>query len=372
MKIMYFGTYDREYPRNKIFIEGLKQNKVEVIEVNAPIKNKKNYETKQFLKNNLALIGGYLIAYFKLLPKIVKAKNYEAIIVGFPSFFDVFLAKIISVLSGKKLYINPLVSVYNTLVEDRKVVKEKSLTAKIIFNTELLGLKLCDKIILDTETHIEYFTKKFGINKKKFCKVFVGADDSVFSPIKTKKNSGFTVGFYGTFIPVQGIEYIIEAARILQNEKDVYFQIVGEGQLYFEIKQLSERYGITNISFANSVPYNELPKTISDFDVCLGIFGKTEKASMVIPNKVYQCIAMQKPVITGISKASKEVFIHKKNIFFCGMADKKSLAEAILELKKNEKMREQIALQGYDVFRKKFTTKAIGADLKKLVEIYNS
>ncbi len=369
MKILYFGTYEKNYPRNKIFIEGLKKNDVKVIEINVPIKKRKKY-SKNFIIENLSLIIDYFSAYLKLIIKSVKIKNYDLILVGFPSFPDVFLAKIISFFSRKKLVINPLVSIYNTLIEDRKVIKENSITAKIVFYLEKFGLKLSNKIILDTESHINYFTNKFGLNKNKFIKVFVGADETIFYPKKPKENKKFKVGFYGTFIPLHGIKYIIKAVKILEKE-NIEFEIIGKGQLYVEISNLAKQNNISNIKFFKPVKLEELPGKIARFDVCLGIFGKTEKASNVIPNKVFQCIAMKKPVITRESKAVKEVFSHKENIFFCRMNGEKSLANTIIELKKNKVLRERIALNGYNLFKEKFIIEKIGKELKERLNEIN-
>ncbi len=365
MKVLYFGTYEKDYPRNKIFIEGLKKNDVEVIEVNVSIKKNKEYKTNNFIAKNLVLGLKYLFSSIQLLIKGIKIKKFDLIIVGFPSFFDIFPAKIISFFSGKKLVLNPLVSTYNTLIEDRKVIKKNSFTAKLIYQIEKTGLKLSDKIILDTKTHAEYFIEKFKLDKKKFLVIPVGAEEKIFYPRKDRKKDGFFVGFYGTFIPLHGIKYIIKAAKLLEKE-NIIFEIIGKGQIYLEIKSLAKEN--SNIKFSKEVGLALLPEKISKFDVCLGIFGETKKASMVIPNKVFQCLAMKKPVITGESKAIKEVFIHKKNIFLCKMADEKSLTEAIIELKKNKALREKISSEGNTLFNEKFTTKKIGIKLKKELE----
>ena len=147
--------------------------------------------------------------------------------------------------------------------------------------------------------------------------------------------------------------------------EDILFEILGDGQLYNKIRSLAEKYSLKNIKFTEPVKQEELPEKISEFDVCLGVFGKTEKAGNAIPNKVFQCIAMKKPVITEESSAIKEVFSHKENIFLCEAGNGKSLADAIIELKKNRELREKISAEGNRLFNEKFTLKQIGLKLKE-------
>jgi len=112
-----------------------------------------------------------------------------------------------------------------------------------------------------------------------------------------------------------------------------------------------------------------VPKYIKKADICLGIFGDTQKTQRVIPNKVYEAIAMKKPVITADTPAVRELFTDRKNILFCKTADPEDLAEKILELKNNEDIREKIAKGGYEIFKKYATPIVIGKKLKR--DIYN-
>ena len=68
--------------------------------------------------------------------------------------------------------------------------------------------------------------------------------------------------------------------------------MIGNGQLYDEITELSKNLEIKNIDFIEWIKYNELVSEINKADVVLGIFGGTEKSLRVIPNKVFQAIAV--------------------------------------------------------------------------------
>lgn len=347
MKILRFGSYNPNYPRNQIFAKGLRENGVKIIECN---------DSSQILLRYLKLLGKY-------------RSDYDAMIVCFFGHANVPLAKILTKLTTKPLIFDAFISIYDTIVFDRKLVKENSFESKFYFYLDKFSCSMADMILLDTNEQINYFHKEFGIDKRKFKRIFVGTDDAVFYPRKvTKKRDVFTVTFHGTFIPLHGIQYIVKAAKLLENQRDIEFEILGTGQTYPEIVSLSRKLNGGNVTFKKSASYEELPNFIARGDICLGIFGDTEKARRVIPNKVFEIFAMGKPLITGDSLAIKEAgIVNRKNALLVQMANPSAIAHAILELKEDEELRENIAREGYRLFKKSFTPPIIGRDLKKAI-----
>lgn len=184
---------------------------------------------------------------------------------------------------------------------------------------------------------------------------------------KNNVSRKFSVLFWGNFIPLQGIEYIINAAKILEKFSDIKFIIIGDGQTKKDILNLAEDLKIKNTTFLSRLPLEELPSYIKEADICLGIFGNTGKAKRVIPNKVYEAVAMGKPVISGDSPAIREVFTDRKDILLCKMADSKDLADKILELKNNPELREKIAKGEHETFKRKFAPRVIVNEILKAV-----
>jgi glycosyltransferase involved in cell wall biosynthesis len=223
-------------------------------------------------------------------------------------------------------------------------------------------------VITDTEQHVEYFVKTFNLDKNKFKGIFVGADNTMFYPMKQKKNKQFTVFYYGSFLPLQGIEQVIKAAKILEN-KGIKFTVVGDGIEREKIMSLVKRLNVENINFKGWVKYKELPLEIAKGDICLGgHFSDIEKAKRVIAGKTYQYIAMKKPTIVGDNNANKELFTHKQNVYICSMNNAFALANAILTLRNNPKLREKIAQNGYRLFKEKCTPKILGKEIKEIAK----
>ncbi|TSC94871.1 MAG: hypothetical protein Athens101410_717 [Parcubacteria group bacterium Athens1014_10] len=345
LKICYFGIYDSNYSRNRILIGGLRKNGAEVIECN------KRGEKFKYLK--------LFLAHWKI------RNDYDIMVVGFPGQSVVWLAKLIS---RKPVVLDAFISFYDCMIFDRKLYSEKSLKAKIYYFLDWHSCCLADAILLDTEEHINYFVKTFHLPEKKFYRVYIGAEDEIFYPLPKKEgNKKFVVHFHGTFIPVQGVQYIIKAAKILEKEDDIVFNLIGKGQTFKEVKRLAEELDCKNINFLGKIDYQKLPEYISLGNVCLGSFGDTEKAKRVVANKVYECLAMAIPVINGDAPAMKVNLEDKKHCLYCRLGDEKDLAAKILELKNNPNLAGQIGNNGYQIFKKLFSTEVLGAELLKIL-----
>lgn len=356
MTICYFGIYSSEYTRNKVNINGLRENGVEVIECNVQT--------------------GGLKKYWDLFRKYWSMQNsYDVMIVGFNGHTVVPLAWLITRFPRKKLVFDAFISTYDSNIFDRKKHSPHSLMALKYWVIDWLSCSLADLVLMDADAHAEYISKTFHIPRKKVKGLFVGCTNDVMYPRPQHKthsiNSGqakpdFLVHFHGTYIPVQGIPYIIRAAKLLEG-KGVQFNIVGKLETYKESTDLASQLNIKNINFYNYMPYDKLAEQMAMADVCLGMFGMTDKAMRTGAFKVVEGMAMKKPVITAETPAMREFLIDRKDVLFCKSADSQDLADKIMELKNNTNLRNTIAENGYQLYLRRFTPKAIGRDLITLI-----
>jgi len=357
MKLCFFGAYDPRYPRHNVIKQGLVMNKAEVSECWLPPRY------KFWLRYPL-----FLFRY----PRHCKKNDFFFV----PEFCqkDVPLAKILSLLSSARLVFDPLAPRYETKIMDWKRKSADSWQARWNFKIDRWAFKLSDIVLADTQAHKEYYCQKYGLAPDKVAVLPVGFDDSLFLSSKAKdRNKRFTVLFYGSYLPLHGVEVMIQAAKILfAKEPSIQFRLVGSGQTLPRAKALATELNCHNIYFEDWIPQEKLPEKISSADLCLGIFGKTEKAKRVVPHKIFQALAMKTPVITARTPAVEEFFSHRENIFLCSEPFPDSLAEAILELKGDEVLRKEIAENGHNLVRKSFAPAAIGRSLKKILDQFLS
>ena len=358
-KILFVGTYDKDYSRTSIFLDGLRKNNIYIYELNFKC---------------FSLIGNLKLIFKKL--KILKRENYDLILTHSTNYVQYYFSKILSKFKKIPFIYDIYISKLQTSYYDRRLFMRKKLPKKFyppfLYLQDLFECRFSDYLILDTYAHIKFFYEKFNIPLKKFRRVFIGAHNDIFYPlneINLKKNNNFVVGFWGTFIPLQGIQYIIKAAKILESDKQIKFILIGNGQTYNENKNLAENLKLNNLKFYGFIPIKKLPDYIKTFDIGLGIFGDTPKTLQVIPNKIYEGNAMKLPMITSDTPAIRELFKNNESILLCKRANPKSLADAILKLKNDEKLREEIKHNAYEIFLKNCTINVIG---KRLIEIFNN
>lgn len=348
LRVCHFGHYDATYSRNRVLRKALGRLGAQIIPVN---------DERRFSVRSLSLCLSGL------------RREYDLLLVGYPGHTDMPLARIVSAVKHVPIAFDAFMSLYESYVVDQGTVRANSVTARRYFVADRVSLALADMVLMDTGAHISYLVDTFGVPKSKFRRIWAGSDDEVMYPRGGATGSnGFVAFFYGNFFPMHGIEYIIEAAKILESwAEPVEFVIVGSGQTYPTAREVVERLGVRSVKFLGRLPYEHLPVVMSQGHVCLGIFGNTQKAQRVIPNKVFDGLAMQRAVVTADTPAIRESLTHAKNVWLCPAGNGEALAEAIVTLKRDENLREDIAKNGHEHFRQHFSIEAISRDLAPVI-----
>ncbi|MCF7844976.1 MAG: glycosyltransferase [Kiritimatiellales bacterium] len=314
--ILLFGYYDRESPRTHTVIKEYTKEGCEILECH----------TEK---------GGFFPKYFDLRKQFKKHKNeIDEVVVLFPGHHLIPLAWWLTRFPRKKLTFDVFISVYDTLVTDRNKVSPLNPLAWFYYIIDFVSCHLADEVLIDTQTHREFFIKKFKLNPKRVKVVYLQPRKDLFfpNPLHPTPNSQPNVFFYGSYIPLQGVDVILSAAKILQDQNsNVHFTLLGGGQTKQEMLKLSEKLFLKNVTFIDFVPLEEIPKYINASDLCLGIFGTSPKAQRVIPHKVLDYRACGKKVITERSPAILEKYANDHDVILCDAGDAKDLAEKIID-----------------------------------------
>jgi len=343
MKVCIFiGSYD--FREDKLFQKILETQNIEVIECREDIHG----------------VFSGISAYFKMFFRHRKL-DYDVMVIPWRGILTFPLAKVVC---NKPIIFWSNLSIYHTLIEDRKISNPNSLKAKIIHFVEKYAINHSDMIITESRAQGDFFVNEYNIDKKKLRNSVNSVDETKFLPMPLKKqDTNFVVTFFGSFLPAHGTETIIESTKILSKENDIIFNFCGEGLLKKTCEDLAKKYQLKNVKFPGQLEVDVLLQYIKDSDVCLGLFGQSMKADNVIPNKILQILATQKPLITMDSKAIKEIVTNEKNCILVPPGNAQKLAEAILILKNDPLMREKIALNGYQLYLEKLSMNETGKNL---------
>lgn len=216
--------------------------------------------------------------------------------------------------AGKPLVFDPLVSKYQTTVEDYRTASPWSFDALRCWWRDRCALRGADLVLADTAQHLAYYRDRYRIPEARLGVLPIGVDEDLFAPRPaTSTGTGLRIFFYGLFAPLQGVPVIIAAARRLAAAGH-RLRIVGGGHDEAGVRAGLAADPLPGLEWVPSVPYEQLPGEIAAADVCLGIFDPGRKASLVVPNKLYHYAACGRCALTLDTPAIREVFTPDRDI----------------------------------------------------------
>lgn len=311
MRVIFWGTYDAGKPRTRILGEAIRSAGIDLAEIHFPVwAGVEDKSQVRGLWSRLRLLLRWMLAYPALMLRLARAPRPDLILVGYPGIVDVFIAWPIAKLRGVPLAWDVFLSIYDTVVEDRRLLVREGIAARLLRWIERAAMQRVDVMFMDTQAHARRIERLLELEDGRCDRVWVGVEDRHFTravePAPRIGSEPLRVLFYGQFIPLHGIDTIIEAAALLRDEA-VDWTLVGRGQEAPRIRAQLDAAGLPRVRWIDWVEYADLGRWIADADLCLGIFGTSGKAASVIPNKVFQIIAAGKPLVTRDSPAIREL-----------------------------------------------------------------
>jgi glycosyltransferase involved in cell wall biosynthesis len=351
VRVLYFGTYERRYPRNAQVISCLRRAGVEVVERHIGV-----WESReQKWGAGLTAAPRLALAELRLLrrPRL----EAEAVIVGYPGHLDLPAAR--RAAHGRPVIFNPLVSLFDTLVGDRRRFRPTSLPARLLTSIDRRALRAADVVVADTQANADFLAELAELPEKQFAVCFVGAEEDVFRP-GWAPEAPATALFVGKLIPLHGLETILGAARFAP---ELRFRVIGSGQLE---ELLGSRP--PNVEWVPWVEYELLPAELHRAVCALGIFGTSDKARRVIPNKAFQALACGVPLVTADTPAARELLTEGESALLVPPGDPEALADALRRVTTDSELARRLADGGHAVYREQASEDVLGARWRSLIE----
>lgn len=199
------------------------------------------------------------------------------------------------------LIFDPLISSYEKDVFEKERAAPHSAAAERRRRQEAALCARANVVVADTAAHAQFFNEHLDVPAEKLGVLYVGAEAGLFEPQPYPPlQAPLEVLFFGSYLRLQGVDVIVRAAA-LTGDLDVRWVLLGDGDL----RPAAERQarGLANVRFEPWVAYADLPRRLAGAHMLLGIFGTSPKAELVIPNKLFQSMAVGRPVITRSSSA---------------------------------------------------------------------
>lgn len=371
--MLAFGSYDkRTQPRVGVLIEGLCAHGDAVTEVNVPF-GLSAIQREAILRQAWRLpIFFALLArcWFKLIIRGVsafRATRPEVVLVGYLGHFDVLLAR---GLFGRRA----------TIVLDHFVFAEDTSTDRGVTTTwktrllrllDHLAVRSADVVLLDTEEHLELMPPRY---LDRAVVVPVGATDRWFQaggerPVASNdEQRAIRIIFFGLFTPLQGAPIIGEALRLLKDDHDFEFLIVGRGQDLDEARLAWAEN--PHVQWTEWIEADELPRVVAQHDVCLGIFSTNPKAQRVTPTKVFQGAAAGCAIVTSDTPPQRTML--RDAATFVPTGDASAIAESLRTLAADRYLLARGKAQARDRATSAFTPETVVIPLRERLRSQSS
>ena len=178
------------------------------------------------------------------------------------------------------------------------------------------------------------------------------------------KSSTFVVAYTGLIGLMHATESIIEAARLLQHEKDIFFIFIGDGVKKQYIIDLAHNYNLKNILFMNAQPENELPRYIQSCDAGLATTKKVDLCKGTLPVKMFTYMACARPVLLAVDGEAKQLLEKSGAGIYVEPENASALSQAILKLKSDPNLCRSMGARGRKFVEKNYSRKQLAKKLE--------
>lgn len=291
----------------------------------------------------------------------------------------------ISISIGKKYKIPIIFDMHENFPEALRVWREgKSIlgyTYDLVFDSVFL-YKIIEQRCVKSVNHIIVVVKeqkdrliKLGVPDDKITVVMNTEDLEVFDNVEIISldyRDNFVISYVGGFGQHRGIDAAIKAMpKILDKIPNAILLLVGgkgSGKYEEELKKLCKNLKVeNNVAFTGWVDFNYVPSYIALSDVGLVPHYASGHTNTTIPHKIFQYMAMKKPVIVTDAKPLKRIVEETKCGIVVPSGDYNKMAEAIIGLHEDKKWARKLGKNGRRAVEVKYNWEE---EAKKLISLY--
>jgi glycosyltransferase involved in cell wall biosynthesis len=179
----------------------------------------------------------------------------------------------------------------------------------------------------------------------------------------------FLICYIGTMGNAHGLETLLDAANDLQTAlPEAMFLLIGEGAEKDRIVELAAARRLSNVQFLGQQPRERIPAYVSAADICIVILRKAELFKTVIPTKMLEYMACERPVIIAVDGQAREIVEQANAGIFVEPENSKALVQAILEMAANRLKREQMGANGRKYIVDNFSRQKTARDYIAVLE----
>lgn len=259
-----------------------------------------------FVKRVLDYISFAFMAFFVGL-----FQKFDVVVATSPQFFTTWAGYGLSKIK-RRPWVFELRDIWPESIKTVGAMKQGKII-EILEKIELGLYKSSNLVIAVTEAFRQNLIAR-GIDGNKIKVITNGSNLDLFAPRDKDEEllnqlglkDKFIVGYIGTHGMAHSLDFIISAISKIKDEK-FHFLFVGDGAVKEKIVKLAADLGLKNVTFLGSVLKDEVPRFLSICDAMLAPLKKDDNFKTVIPSKIFEASAMQRPVLLGVEGQAKEI-----------------------------------------------------------------
>jgi colanic acid biosynthesis glycosyl transferase WcaI len=212
-----------------------------------------------------------------------------------------------------------------------------------------------DRIVVVTPAFKDHLIRQWNVPAAKISIVENGVETDLFrfDPAagevrkQLQLEDRFLICYIGTMGNAHGLETLVTAADELQTAlPSAKFLLIGEGAEKERIVELVATRGLSNMQFLGQQPRERIPAFVSAADLCLVMLKKTELFKTVIPTKLLEYMACERPVIVAVDGQARQIVEEAGSGIFVEPENSGAMVTAILDLAENSEQRRRMGASG--------------------------
>jgi len=321
-----------------------------------------------FVKRTLNYIS-YMVAAILAAPFLAKA---DVVLSTSPQFFNGLAGYFVSRLK-RACWVLEIRDLWPESIVVVGAIRNKWVIRMLEY-LEMFAYRNADAIVPVTEAFKRYMVGK-GIPAAKIEVVKNGVDldfykvDKGINPViqELGLSGKFVASYFGTHGMAHHLETVLEAAALLRERKDILFLLAGSGAERQRLLALRENAGLENVIMLDQQPKKRMPFLWQCSNVSMVLLKKSDLFKLVIPSKIFECMAMQIPVVLGVEGESREIIEAAQSGLCIEPQNADELARCVARLADKPELCKELGQNGRRYVAEHFDRQMLAARYERLM-----
>ncbi len=243
------------------------------------------------------------------------------------------------------------------------VLKSNSVLASGLRKVEQLAYRWSRRINVVTPAYIDNIVGRHLAPRDKFVVIPNGVDTELFQPDAVARGrwrsvfgwgEKFVVLYAGAHGLANDLGQLLDVARELRHEPKILIATVGDGMYRKELETQARREGLSNFQLLGPYPKSDVPGILNAADACAAVLQENPTFRTVYPNKMFEYMAVEKPVLLVIDGVARELVEEARAGVYVPPRDARAFAEAVRKLTSDDVMATSMGRRGREFVKERF------------------